>query len=217
MSELLMLQPSKSKSGAVEVGIVKITDGSNFIIENRADVLKSKKALSCLIEPVPGDKVLFHEDGGGQSYILSVLERTDTRPAMVNFENGACIQSLRQPLHVEAAAINLNAVENLNLSSSNMSVNAHTAKVFFNSLTMLGSTAKAQWEKVQIGAMKMQILADTLVQKVQNAFRFVKELEQNKIGRLRYEVQESMTFKAKRAKIEAEKNVSLQGDKILIG
>jgi len=76
------------------VGTVKITDGSNFIIENSGGVLKSKKALSCLIEPVPGDKVLFYEDAGGQSYVLSVLERTDTRPAMVHFENGACIKDV---------------------------------------------------------------------------------------------------------------------------
>jgi hypothetical protein len=217
MTKLTILQQSKRKSGGVEVGIVKISDGRNFIIENSGDVLKSEKAFSCLIEPVPGDKVLFCEDPGGQSYILSILERTDTRTAMVQFENGACIQSASQPVHVEAAAINLNAVANLNLSSSNLNVNAHTGKVFLDSLTMLGSKAKVQWRNVQFGAIKLQILAGTLMQKVQNAFRFVKDLEQNKIGRLRYETKESMTFKGKRARIEAEKNVALQGDKILIG
>ena len=217
MTELPMLQKNKRISGGVEVGIVKISDGRNFMVENGVAVLKSKKAFSCLIEPVPGDKVLFCEDPMGQSYILSVLERTDTRPAMVQFENGACIQSVSQPVHVEAAAIHLTAVANLNLSSSNLNINAHTGKVFLDSLTMLGGTVKSQWEKVQIGAMKMRILANTLVQRVQNAFRFVKDLDQNKTGRLRYEAQESMTFKGKRARIEAEKNVALQGDKILIG
>ena len=58
-----------------EPGIITKNDKKIYTVETHSGTYYAKQAISCLIKPLPGDKVLVAGNLMDDFYILAVLER----------------------------------------------------------------------------------------------------------------------------------------------
>ena len=212
----IMLSEKENASG-FETGIVKMIRQDNYLVESDSGKIISKKAVACLIEPEAGDRVLFYTDQQRHCYILSVLERTTEKPATMIFTQGVNIQTSTGGVNIVSDEVNVAVAGGMNFSGITMTLNALKGKIMIDNAEIVGTTMRAQLQKVQFVASRIQTISTTVIQKAQKVIRYVQELDRSRVGRLDYRSENTLSLKGKRTRIEAEKNVSLQGDKVLIG
>ena len=55
--------------------VVEVKDRHTYVIETSSGTYHARRAVSCLVEPVKGDEVLFAGPQSGDLYVLAILER----------------------------------------------------------------------------------------------------------------------------------------------
>lgn len=124
---LALKSPARSTSVTLsEARIAIVFDDGGCLLDTG---LRVQRALSCLIEPKPGDRVLFAHGGNGLGHLLHVLEREPGQQAELSVP-GAVLLAVRQPqiaIHAgerldlgSAGSASLAAVQTLSLTGGNL-------------------------------------------------------------------------------------------------
>ena len=201
----------------LETGIVRVTEGSTFLVEIGDRLWRAECAISCLIAPERNDRVLVYHDTAGIMYILSILQRQSEMPASMPFEHGLSLKVRKGALNIESPDIRCAAARELNITGSTLKLRAHEGTAFAGNMNVEGFSLSGRWETVNFTARSIFTLSERLIQKCKRCYRTVEEFEENRIGRLRLMVKNSFFLKSKKASVRAEEDVRIDGEKILLG
>jgi len=206
----------ESKNLDLNDGRVKIKDDNFFWVETSRGLHKAKKSASCLLEPCIGDEVILLSTRNGKSYILSVLEREQDVQSDILFEGNVSVMVKNGDLGFSAQKLDLKG-HDIALDSKKLDLRSLCGTASINDFTFFGRVFRGNINAVKIVSKTVTSITERLVRKARESYRWIENLEQVKVGRLRYLVRESLYMKGKRSSLLAETKVKIDGEKIHLG
>jgi hypothetical protein len=204
----------------LEYGKIRWSSGSAFIVDIPSGSIRMTKALSCLVEPRPGDTVIASVDAQSENYILAILERDKTKEPVTDL----CFDG-QVNLHVKQGNLVLKADGDMELAtqgelgcaSEKLKIHAETGTVKISQIHYTGRLVQVQIERLKTVAVYADQIFRRLTQRLESSFRFVKEQDELQAGSSRVLVEDLMTLHAKNTLIAAEENVTVNAEQIHLG
>jgi hypothetical protein len=175
--------------------------------------------VGCLIRPKQGDKVLLSLDGSGQGYILSVLERelAGDRTDM-DFQGNVCLNVKQGDFVIQSDRdISLISNNHLHCASDEFSISARRGKALVNTMTLVGHAVSTQVERITAVALNVEHTFRRFTQRLENAFRFIKDHEEIQTKSTRYLVDDLMAVHTKNTDLTSEEIVKINAEQIHLG
>lgn len=169
-------------------------------------------AASCLLVPAPGDCVWWcadPNDPGGRRWITAVLERDDSRPALLQLPDDTTMGSDRGRLRITSS--------DLRLESDTLQIRARQASLLFDSAEAIGAcwqgiVSALRWTGASIGAVVDRV---TLV--AQTHHRFTEGSDTVHAGTLDMRARGLATLHAEHVLVEGERLVKSRAPQIHMG
>jgi len=180
----------------------------------------AEKAVSCLVKPEIGDRVLISLDQTGNSFILSVLQRPKHKNPKVDLVFHGDVR-----LHVKKGGLSLASDDKVSIASQEelafvskgVSVHANEGKVKIERLSYIGRILHSQVKRIKVIANTVENTFRRLTQGLENAFRFIREYEEIQSGSTRYLVEDTLTMHSKNAVHMAQEIVTINGEQVHLG
>lgn len=201
-----------------EYGAVLRVDGSAYIVEtDDGDVVRAKRATSCLLEPAAGDLVLLTTVKGAR-YILAVLEREEGAPSRLVAEGDLQIRLQRGSLGLAAPdGVHVASGKDLSMVASTFRVQAKEGHVALEALSLLSKMVRGEVDRAKLIGRSLDAALVRLSQRVKRSYRIVEEADHVRAERIDYAAKGSLAIHSENAKITAAHLVKIDGDQIQVG
>ena len=191
-----------------------------YHIRTSTGLVRATQAAGCLVQPMAGDRVLLVADEDGEAYVLSVLKRSEEKPAptrivfdgqvdMVVRHGGFCLAAEND--------MSLASGRKMDLASERLSVHAGSAEAVVEQLSLAARLFRGQVKRIKLVAGNVENTFHRLTQRLNDAFRFVKDHDEVQAGSARYLVEDTLTMNAKNAVHMAEEVVTINADQVHLG
>lgn len=201
-----------------DVGRIVASEGAVLAVRTQAGEVQATRAVSCLIEPVVGDRVLIGGCRREGWYVLAILSREQGARAAVALDGDLEIRLPRGRFVVAAQeGVDLVSGGDVSVASGRIDVHAADGNVVLGRLTFLGSVVRAEVEKIKLFASHLDSVVERVAQKVKRSYRSVEETDQVRAERIDYVAEKSMSLHAENALVTAEELVKIDGEQIHVG
>ena len=120
-------------------------------------------------------------------------------------------------LRTASGSIELDSAEDIRLNARDeLRVRSVRSRLELGDAEIIGKTIQATATRVRQVVEVAELHAGRVLQKAQNIFRDVQQLEQTRVGRLRMIARGTAQIMSKRAVLKAEEDVSIKGEKIFL-
>jgi|SRR5690606_7966448 len=178
----------------------------------------ARRALSCLIEPQVGDRVLLSRAGDDVCFILGILERTRADVTTLDFTGDTRIQTRAGRLQITAGeGLDIGSAGELNLAAARCELAADEARLHVTRAAVSGASAEVHWEKLRIIAGAIDTIADRVSQRLKRCYRWVEDIDQLKAGQLFYFVKNVLTLRSKHSSMTAKGEMKIDGERVHMG
>jgi hypothetical protein len=200
------------------IGAVVEASSQGLRVRTNAGVLAARRALSCLVEPEPGDSVLIAGDLGRQVFVLAVLERPEASPLRIAVDQDLAIGVRNGRFSIAAAeGVDMVSAKDMTVTASDLSVRAASARLFLDQLSYLGRSVLAQAEKIKLVGGLFDAVMDRISHKVKRCYRTVEEIDHLRGGQIDYRADNNMNLRGRNALVTADALVKIDGDQIHLG
>lgn len=201
-----------------EFGHITESHEDVFIVDTQSGRYTSKKAVSCLVEPGKGSRVLMAGYPGGDCYILSVLEYGIDNKCSIQFDGDVELITKNGQFQIAAQkGIDMVTADTINMVSSGLKVHSSRAEITISRLLYMGSSMFAQISKIKILATTIDSTIRRLTQKLMRSYRTVDDIDQIKAGKIDYNAENVMSLRGKYSLFTAKKDVKIDGKMIHMG
>lgn len=178
----------------------------------------ARRAVSCLVAPQPGDRVLFATLPGEEHWVLAVLEHRDPQPTRIEVDGDL---ELRAP----AGSITASAGRGVTVATGGeAAVLAGTVRIVaqrglaaLDELTVLAERADAEVTRMRATFSTVDTVMERLSQRAKRVYRFVEELDQLRTRRADYTAKETFQVHAHDTLMTSDQLVKIDGDQIHVG
>jgi hypothetical protein len=192
--------------------------GDDFVVHTDAAVYRARKAASCLLEPLVGDKVLLVTDMEDGDYVLAVLERDAGQLSTLRLPGDAQIKLASGRLTVSARdGIGMESAREIAMQSASLKVEALKGDVTVHDLSLVGDAWRSCVDRVKSVGRTFDSILERCHQRVSRSYRVVDELDQVKAGQIDYQAETTLQMHAKYNLMTADELVKLDGGQIHIG
>ncbi len=192
----------------MRTGWVKQVSGSTYFVADTFSMAHAERSVSCLLQPEKDDLVLISENGLGNAYIITVLERANSQPAMVSV-NGDMIINGQGNLSFKGGS-------SLNLVTPQIVLKMRQARIAFNNFTFAGAMLTSCGNQLLSICENVETRTTELKERVRRLYRRVRD-EDSRLDRFTCRVQGRFSIAAQDCSIDAEKQMRLNGNKIELG
>ncbi len=189
----------------------------NWIIQSDCGTRKAKKAVSCLVCPAIGDRVLTVSLASGASNILAILERKHLQSTHLKFEGNVDISSSQSIKLIANKRLDAFSGDKICFDSTELSIRSKLSSVLFDRLNLTGNEAHHSINKVQVLAKYIETVSETSRQVMKNSFRLVSSLESVKAGEVIQNIKKRFTVQSKQVSMLAEEDAKLNGKRVHLG
>lgn len=192
-------------------------DGT-FVVRTFRGQYVAKKAVSCLIHPQIGDRVLLAADAELTGYILAVLDRDGDTTLRMRFDGDLHINVRQGRLKIASQkGIDLASAKDVNTTAETVNVNAVKGRFSVHDLFFQSAFFQAQVERVQWLGRFVDALVDRVSLRAKRIYRTTDEFEQVRTGRLDFLVKKLLSFRSRYTIMTAKEDVKVDGERIHIG
>lgn len=205
-----------SWNAAQEVATVSGLIDGRVIVRAAGETLEARRAVSCLVAPEIGDRVLVasHREG---IHVLAVLDRPGSGPVTLAVDGDATLASTGV-LRLEGAdGVRVVTPESATIAAGALEVATSTATFALGAVGVVGDVLESQFETVKARAKTIETVADRCVQRFAQALRLVSEWEQVRAGYLEYVSRTAAHIRAKAAVITSEEVTKVDGAQVHLG
>jgi hypothetical protein len=189
-----------------------------WVLQVDDDLIEARRALSCLVEPEPGDRVLAAVSTDGEAFLLAVLERPETSDIHIRVEGDLKLGAASGRISVSSAqGMDFLTPNDIAMTATDMELNAKQASVSFATLSYLGQQALAQLQKVKLVGGLWESVMEHVFQRTRTSHRIVDDMEQLRSGQLDYRASKNMNLRGKNTLMTAEELVKVDGGQIHLG
>jgi hypothetical protein len=201
-----------------EYGQVTGRKADHYLVDTQSGILEARRAVTCLIEPEAGDKVLVCLGVDDRTYILAILERPQGSGFEMNVTGDLTVSSPEGSVSVRARdAIGLVSGKSVEMLSPHLKASFQLADVVFNKLLYAGQAIEATVARMKMVAQVVESVVGRLHQVLKNSYRTVEESETMKAGNVHYLVRKLMALRSRYTVITADKDVKIDGKHIHMG
>lgn len=201
-----------------ETATVVRREGATLVVRTFRGTARASRAVSCVVDPEPGDLVLVAALASGAAYVLAVLERE--AGAKVAFVADGDLELRAASGKVSVAGkegVTVASSADVRILAAKLDVRAAEGNVVLDKLALLGRSVLAEVETVKTLATALDSIATRISQRVKRSYRIVEESDQVRAARIDYEAKESLQLHAHDALVTAEGLVKVDGDQIHLG
>jgi hypothetical protein len=201
-----------------EGGAVLRLEGPCVVVETTSGKYRARRAVSCLVAPEPGDRVLVAALEDGTVYVLAILEREEGQATAISVDGDLTVQLPNGRFSVAAQeGVNLISGKDVAIVTGGLEVNAVRGSFAVEHLSFLGTFLQANIEKAKLVAGSLDSSLERLSQRVKRSYRFVEEIDQVRADQIDYAAKKSLSLHARNAMVTAEELVKLDGEQIHVG
>ncbi len=178
----------------------------------------ARRAVSCLVEPQTGDRVLLSRAGDDVCFILGILERPQAVPTTLSFIGDTHIKTHDGRLQITAGeGLGIGSARDISLAAGRCELIAGEAQFQVGRAAVSGASAEIQWEKLRIIAGAIDTIADRVSQRLKRCYRWVEDIDQLKAGQLFYLVKNVLTLRSKHSTMTAKGEMKIDGERVHMG
>ncbi|WP_437715787.1 DUF3540 domain-containing protein [Sorangium sp. So ce448] len=176
-------------------------DGGELAVQLDGGPRPARRAKSCLVAVTPGDRVLCSVSADAV-YVLAVLESAGAGPTRV----------------VADGSLELQAGGEIAISGASLLMRARSASVMIEELKVLGRSVEASFaEKATLFADRVESRASRMLQRAKQAFRFVTDIEQARVGNYDLRAENLAAMRGENTIVSARVLAKLDGEQVKIG
>ena len=202
-----------------DYGQVVGAGGTAWSVRTENGVYRAFKAVSCLVRPEIGDRVLVSIGPDSREvYILAILARTGESRTVLDIQNDAEIRTESGRLEISARdGLDLASAGDISLVSSDLRITAAQGEVNCPRLSFWGRVLEGRIEAIKLIGQTIDTVVERLHQRIKRYYRFVEGAEQVRAGRLNCQVKDSLVLRGRFSQVTAEEDVHVDGKQIHIG
>jgi hypothetical protein len=175
----------------------------------------ARRAASCLLAPVPGDRVLVTLTP--EPFVLAVLERSSGAAAELSLDGDARL-SVRGSLTLEAdRGIDLASRERVSVVARLFDVTAGEGRLTLKRLTAVARAAAGSFDTLGVLAKACDVVAERMSQKLGRSYRVVEETEQLRARHIDHRAEQTAQLKGETTVVVAEQVARIDGAQVTIG
>jgi len=200
-----------------EVGAVIAVLGRSFRVSVGSGEYEARRAVSCLVEPELGDRVLLalHDEG---CHVLAVLDREGEAPTRLVAQGDL-------ELHAPCGRVTVTGQEGIDLitpgesaiAAGKVRVAATEASLTVETLTYLGAAVVARVDRIKTVAKEVESVAERWVQRLERAYRFIAQSEQVRAEYLEYSASTAINLQAQTTIMTSGELTKIDGAQIHVG
>jgi hypothetical protein len=214
-SRPIPIRPSRLEH---HVGRVAAVEGGAFVVHTSESRHHALRALSCLVAPKIGDLVAVLTSATDTSYVIAVLERTDGDAVRLSVPGDVTLEAASGSLDVRARdGVKVTGGKSIGLASPRLSVHAGAGDVTVSRLDFLGTTLRAQVDRVDLLGRVMTKVVEHVRETVVRSFRSVTELDQLRAARIDYAAEQNVAIRGANAVVTAQELVKMDAEQVHIG
>ncbi|KYG05842.1 hypothetical protein BE21_38220 [Sorangium cellulosum] len=200
-----------------EVGAVIGAMGRTFQVRVGSGDYAAKRAVSCLVEPELGDRVLVALHDGG-CHVLAVLDREREAPTRLVAEGDLQVSTPGGRFTVTAAeGVSIVTPAEVAVAAGKVRVAADEGSLALGALTYVGEQLVAQVRRVKTVARSVESVADRWVQRLDRAYRFIAESEQVRTQYYEIKAKAAVNIKAEATLVSSGELTKIDGGQIHLG
>ncbi len=198
-------------------GVVERVDG-RLVVSTVAGRHEAQRAVSCLVEPEPGDRVLVTLDAAGRCYVLAILEREAGVPqrVMLAGDTEFCAPAGRIGFAARDG-LSLSSPQSIEITSNALQINANEGQFVVDRATYTGSLLRGCVASIKLAATSLDMVLDRFTQHVRQSLRRVDELEQLRARQIDHQAQDTLSLHGNNTMVTAGNLVKVDGKQIHVG
>ncbi len=199
-------------------GYVVRVEGRAVVIRYEGGERCAARAVSCLVDPVLGDRVLFVALADGSSFVLAVLEREEEGAATISMDRDLTFRVPDGRFDVVTKeGVGLASTGAVSIVTPELEVKAVDGRFSIDRLTTLSRHLLAEVVNAKVVAGAIDSVVDRVSAKIKRAYRTVEELDQLRAGRIDHSAEKSLHLPAEDALVTATELVKFDGEHIHLG
>ncbi|WP_437486984.1 DUF3540 domain-containing protein [Sorangium sp. So ce1014] len=192
---------SRGEAGPPVLAYGTALDGDELAVQLDGGPRPARRAKSCLVSVTPGDRVLCSVSADAV-YVLAVLESAGAGPTRV----------------VVGGSLELQADGEIAIGGASLRMRARSASIVIEELKVMGRSVEASFaEKATLFAERVESRASRVLQRAKQAFRFVTDLEQARVGNYDLRAENLAAIRGENTIVSARVLAKLDGEQVKIG
>jgi len=201
-----------------ELGTITNIQKDTYTVTTVSGTYTAHKAVSCLLVPTDGAKVLMLGDPEGKCYILAVLEHGIEQKSSIRLDGDSEIVAQNGRLQIAAQeGIDLVSANDIGLMAPDLTVHSQRAEISIPQLFYAGTKMLAKISTIKIIASSLESTVRRVRQQLTSSFRSVEEMDQVKAGKIDYTAEKVMSLRGKYSLVTAKEDVKIDGKMIHMG
>ncbi len=216
---VLARTPQSSEGSITGIATIRLADPEGgWRVELHGQLLKARRAASCLIEPCPGDRVWLVGEAG-EHFVSAVLERAEpSRATELSVAGDLAVRSVGGKLILTGdEGVDLSSPDHVGVTSPAVRVQASEGQFVVGELRAIARQVHAALTRVTHVGEIFELLVDKVTQRSRYSHRVIDEIDQTQAGNIDYHARELMHLHAHDALINGEQLVKVEGDQIHLG
>jgi hypothetical protein len=217
-----LLEAAKAPQHAPEVretyGTVESGAGSALVVRVGDRRVEARRAVSCLVEPAAGDRVLIALSD--ESFVLAVLVKGEHGGPGVtlSFEGDITLRARSGKLSMVAdEAVTLTSGARVEVTAPELDVRAMKTSFFSASLSYIGRTLDGEIDRIKVVAQTVDRTIDRVSERLKQSFRTIEQIEKVRAKEIDVDVDGNVSVHADSTIMSSEKLVKIDGEQIHLG
>ncbi|MBV8472673.1 MAG: DUF3540 domain-containing protein [Hyphomicrobiales bacterium] len=196
---------------ATTLGYAKVCKavGHGVEVEIDAQILAARVGFGCLVQPIPGDRVLVSRGPEG-AFVVAVLERLVPDRATLALPSGGA-------LAIEADSVSLAARRDVSIDARELSLRGQKFHLVADSVTVFARLANWVAENLRISARTLDTVADTLSAKALDRVAIVERADVLRAASVSQTIDNVAVTSAPAVVIATSEDLRLDGKRVTVG
>ena len=187
-----------------------------LLLEYAGTVRAGRIALSCLVQPEPGDLALVARTMSGL-FVIALLERSAGVPMRLVLGAKAEIVTSDRLALLGGGGVTISSPETVGITASSLDLRAGHAQMVIDELVHVGQEVRAHVGKLRLCVDLLETIADRVLTRAQRCFRFVTEGDHLRAGDIDHRGERSVQLRGGTTFVSAETVVKVDAEQIHMG
>ncbi len=202
------LRPPAEPGLVVGTLLARLDEGA-VLLDLGAGPVAGRRAFSCLVEPIAGDRVLVARSLQGL-HLLAILDRPTADGAKLDLPGGGA-------LTLSAVDLRLSARRQAVIEAPSVTFRGAGLTVVADTITLLGRLATLVADTIRLSSKTQELSADTMASKSLDRVTIVERTDVLRAGRLIQTIEETAVTTAPIAVIATGEDLRLDGKRVTVG